>query len=518
MSLFTISPIFNLGKNDKNSRSSYLTDTILDVVDDLKKFGGDFSLKNFLFGNKNLKEEVIDVLSTEEAVDVMNLFKAFDGPMDEFIEKNKTISESAKKSLQKYGAEVEKEKMSVEGLVATSEKLVRAQEKVNNSLSVKGLVGKLGDVLKALGSIALNVAAVAAAMFVLQGAYTIWDNWAHAAEKAIEKGKEAKKVIDEINNSYSEKSSYVDENKDTIVKLRAGVDPETNKNISLTSDEYAQYLSISNELADLFPQLVSGFDSQGNAMLNLSGNAETATSQLEALIEQERQLADFKISQNLPDQFAGIVEQNKILQNNLDKHQKDIERYTNLQNIVRGNQNLESLGFKLTGGDNELGNYQIKLDSDFEGVDELNKLFKEAALDAGISYNQTFQDSIIDPETNKVVSQWWTDLDFVTTDQYEKFIESFSALLTESDIDISGKLSETMLLANQDIKEIQANWNSIVPSLINSMSLYNDYNEFDEGIQQLICNAISNIDFQSLTDEQIKAVISDLGYNVTSIK
>ena len=287
------------------------------------------------------------------------------------------------------------------------------------------------------------------------------------------------------------------------------MDPTTNKNISLSSDEYALYLEISNELADLFPQLVSGFDSQGNAMLKLSGNAETATSQLEALIEQERQLADFKISQNLPDQFAGIVEQNKILQNNLDKHQKDIERYTNLQNIVRGNQDLESLGFKLTGGDKELGNYQIKLDSDFEGADELNRIFKEAALDAGVFYNQTFQDSILDPETNKVVSQWWTDLDFVTADQYEKFKESFSALLTESDIDISGKLSEAMLLANQDIKEIQANWNSIIPSLINSMSLYSDYNEFDESIQQLISNAIGNIDFQSLTDEQIKAAQAD---------
>jgi len=46
-------------------------------------------------------------------------------------------------------------------------------------------------------------------------------------------------------------------------------------------------------MANLFPSLVSGFDSQGNAILTLDANADKAKESIAALLEEERQLADF---------------------------------------------------------------------------------------------------------------------------------------------------------------------------------------------------------------------------------
>ena len=46
------------------------------------------------------------------------------------------------------------------------------------------------------------------------------------------------------------------------------------ENISLTNEEYKEYTSLANEIADMFPTLVQGYTDEGNAILNLKGNVE----------------------------------------------------------------------------------------------------------------------------------------------------------------------------------------------------------------------------------------------------
>ena len=59
-------------------------------------------------------------------------------------------------------------------------------------------------------------------------------------------------------------------------KLGKGVDSFGN-NISLTSDEFDRYHEITNQIAGMFPELVGGFDEQGNAILNVKGNVDALT-------------------------------------------------------------------------------------------------------------------------------------------------------------------------------------------------------------------------------------------------
>ncbi|HZK00194.1 MAG TPA: hypothetical protein VFC79_09305, partial [Tissierellaceae bacterium] len=47
------------------------------------------------------------------------------------------------------------------------------------------------------------------------------------------------------------------------------------ENISLTTDEYSEYNNIVNEIADMFPELITGYTNQGDAILSLKGNVES---------------------------------------------------------------------------------------------------------------------------------------------------------------------------------------------------------------------------------------------------
>jgi len=56
-------------------------------------------------------------------------------------------------------------------------------------------------------------------------------------------------------------------------KLSKGVN-NLGENVSLTTDEYSKYHNVVSEIADMFPELITGYDNQGNAILSLKGNVD----------------------------------------------------------------------------------------------------------------------------------------------------------------------------------------------------------------------------------------------------
>lgn len=99
--------------------------------------------------------------------------------------------------------------------------------------------------------------------------------------------KENEAAIDDIRSKYEELNSTAENNKknvssmaDEYVELSKGVD-YMGRNVSLTADEYARYQEICNEIAAMYPNLVVGFDAQGNAILNLKGNLQELNKEYE---------------------------------------------------------------------------------------------------------------------------------------------------------------------------------------------------------------------------------------------
>lgn len=96
-----------------------------------------------------------------------------------------------------------------------------------------------------------------------------WDNLSETVQSTMETFESATKTATEHKNS-------IDSLKSKYEELSKGVDAFGN-NIGLTTSQFDEYNEISNEIADMFPKLVSGYTSEGNAILKCKGNVEALT-------------------------------------------------------------------------------------------------------------------------------------------------------------------------------------------------------------------------------------------------
>ena len=157
------------------------------------------------------------------------------------------------------------------------------------------------------------------------------DNYVNRAKYASEAMQEAQQKIDDAQNSLKNMTSTLSENKDRFLELSKGVS-EFSENLRLSEEDYAEYLSISNELAELFPTLVSGYDEQGNALLAIGSNADETNEKLQELLETQKAVAQQTLIDNMDKVADGIyyeveATKNEIngLQEQLSFLQKDYE-------------------------------------------------------------------------------------------------------------------------------------------------------------------------------------------------
>lgn len=97
------------------------------------------------------------------------------------------------------------------------------------------------------------------------------DNLIHVSEKAEESAKDFSYQINDMNKTHQSNASTIKDLNDEYKNLSSGVD-NLGKNVSLTEDEFSRYHQITNQVADLMPNLVQGWDEQGNAILKVKGN------------------------------------------------------------------------------------------------------------------------------------------------------------------------------------------------------------------------------------------------------
>lgn len=108
-----------------------------------------------------------------------------------------------------------------------------------------------------------------------------------ARKKEIEKAQnEFKELKDtyESQLSASAKTSRYDE-------LSEGVD-QFGRNVSLTDEEYSEFLSTSNELAEIFPELVVRTDEAGNSFLGTAGKVNKLTDAVNDMVKASQKAAD----------------------------------------------------------------------------------------------------------------------------------------------------------------------------------------------------------------------------------
>lgn len=126
-------------------------------------------------------------------------------------------------------------------------------------------------------TLALNDALSMGISMLISAGVSALMSWINRADELADKVKD---VTTEYNNQKKElkdTKATINEVADSYAELSKGVDTSTNENINLDTDEYQQYLDIVNQIGDTFPNLISGYDAQGNAILTCAGNVDKLT-------------------------------------------------------------------------------------------------------------------------------------------------------------------------------------------------------------------------------------------------
>lgn len=188
------------------------------------------------------------------------------GTLDDFIKENNLADESLIAFLKdaKYGTKD----------LANYQQYLKDTGKATSQFS--GFVNKAKGVLKgfgaALGSMAVNWAIGEAIGLVV----TAIDNEIHRVEYAQERLENFNNTVSESKNELENQKKWIEENGSRYEELAHGVD-NYGHNVSLTADEFSEYNSITKEIASMFPDMVSGYNDQNDAIIKTKGSVDALT-------------------------------------------------------------------------------------------------------------------------------------------------------------------------------------------------------------------------------------------------
>ena len=155
---------------------------------------------------------------------------------------------------------------------------------------------------------ALNATLTMGISLIVSELISAFVSWIHKSEEITEKAQEAADKINSINASLKSNTETVENAKKRYAELAQEVEnlgKITQNKGTLSNEEYEEFLSLSNQLAKIFPSLSKNYDENGNAILDLSGDVSTIVGSLDNLIQKEKELANQKIMEEFPDVFKG---------------------------------------------------------------------------------------------------------------------------------------------------------------------------------------------------------------------
>ena len=315
--------------------------------------------------------------------------------------------------------------------------------------------------------------------------------------------KDYKKTTKEIKNH----NDAIDSLGESYSDLYKGVNKNTNENRLLSDEDYQSYLDISNQLAEAYPQLVSGTDAQGNAILNLGTNASEAAKSIRELYNNQQLLANVEINGQLKDVYDGVVAKIKSLKkesaelqyNSNEVIQPQIDELKDAGNFIDTDKLKDVIKIEYTKPDS-LGKRSPYLEIDDLKLDQI-----------GMNQNdiEKYVDQIIGRKihnegTNGSGGSRWSIKD-ATDEDIAKLQESLSEVISASTDQAIDGLEATKL---QNQKKIAANnlyikdqWNNYAKALSQSLQTSSAFTDVQDQIQKAFIANLQNLDLESLTEK-----------------
>lgn len=190
-----------------------------------------------------------------------------------------------------------------------------------------GLKSFASSALSSIGNAVISAGTAMIAQQLISWGLQGIDAIVHYDDNIIAKGQEAKESIQSQTKAYEDQKASLGELTTKYTELSKGVKISGNsiKNISLTDDEYKDFLDTSNQIAAAAPSLTRSWDSQGNAILNAGTNAEDLNTQVNDYLKLQRNLTYYDTKKNISDQYKGYETTLKNNKEDLDSYQKNFD-------------------------------------------------------------------------------------------------------------------------------------------------------------------------------------------------
>lgn len=373
---------------------------------------------------------------------------------------------------------------------------------------LKGAEASLGGYVIFLASATVKTIALQAATIALNTALTMGisllfssivsaiSNWIHKTENIIEASEKAGEKIKSINEELKRNQEVVSDSAKRYAELAQGVDQLTGKNISLTDDEYEEFLSLSNQLAEIFPTLTRNYDENGNAIIQLNGDVNTIVGSLRNLIEAQKDLAREEIVKELPNKFKGVVENSNQYETEL-KDLKD-KREAILQGLEEVSS--DSLNEKVQTGLND--KYFEVVSNNLDEYSRLISDYQKILADANLKFDTVNFDPIWNGEYDNNGKQVLTYKASIYIESSDEDIENAKNIIGSKTEDLAAQYETNISELNEKIKNIneknKSNWYSLSSSIFAWLSTDDSFKVMDDNMQAAIQNIVNNLNWSSL--------------------
>lgn len=207
-------------------------------------------------------------LTTEKLAEISATLGLETAENGSLISKKALNAEMVKQQLESIGivGSTQAQIMSMLGLTTAETSAATA----SNVLS--GAMAKL-SLAMSTNPIGALITVIGIAVVSVYGLTKAFDALTDSAEEIDER-------VDDLISKYNDLKTAADNNASTVESLAdeyeslsKGVN-DLGENVSLTSEEYARYNEIVNQIADMFPTLITGYTDEGTAILSLKGNVK----------------------------------------------------------------------------------------------------------------------------------------------------------------------------------------------------------------------------------------------------
>ena len=327
-----------------------------------------------------------------------------------------------------------------------------------------------------IATTALNAALTFGISAIVTGVVSAFATWINSSKKITEAANEAKDKITSINDDLKTNTETVENAKQRYAELAQEVENLGKVNQSrgsLSTDEYKEFLDLSNQLAGVFPQLSKNYDDNGNAILNLSGDVNTIVGSLDDLLQKEKDLANQKIMDEFPDVYKGYVQDLGKAESEVKSAKSEFDKINNAY------QQLQNSGGMVQAFDKDslLGTFENE-DGEEATVELANYI--QALEDLNITYektNITRKNAYGGDEVTGYLITATGDIDTAFTSKLET-------------------ARKNLEYAKQQLEGEKSSIDSYLNTWLQSEFTYNQID--DSGLQTAVQDMIMNFDFSNL--------------------